>query len=128
MDLKPTLADLRAVAPDLETFFRDLDPLIEASKKGMPAARETIEGAEPLLAEIHPFLEQLNPMLQYLELSQLQVSDFISYGGGGAGRHDGLAGRRHRPLPAPVRPAGRRERGDLPRAHEHQPRLDLRRP
>jgi phospholipid/cholesterol/gamma-HCH transport system substrate-binding protein len=79
-DLRPTLADLRAVAPDLETFLRDLDPLIEASKKGMPAARETIEGAEPLLAEIQPFLEQLNPMLQYLELSQLQVSDFISYG------------------------------------------------
>ena len=81
VDLKPTLADLRATAPDLEKFFRDLDPLIEASKTGMPAARETIEGAEPLLAQLHPFLGQLNPMLQYLELSQLQVSDFISYGG-----------------------------------------------
>jgi phospholipid/cholesterol/gamma-HCH transport system substrate-binding protein len=97
-DLKPTLADLRAVSPDLERFFRDLDPLIEASKKGMPAARETIEGAEPLLAQIHPFLGQLNPMLQFLELSQLQVSDFISYGaaaladttlspGGGVGQY-----------------------------------------
>jgi phospholipid/cholesterol/gamma-HCH transport system substrate-binding protein len=81
VDLKPTLADLKATAPHLEKFFRDLDPLIEASKKGMPAARETIEGAEPLLAQLHPFLGQLNPMLQYLELSQLQVSDFISYGG-----------------------------------------------
>ena len=80
-DLKPTLADLRATAPSLEKFFRDLDPLIEASKKGMPAARETLEGAEPLLAQLHPFLGQLNPMLQYLELSQHQVSDFISYGG-----------------------------------------------
>jgi virulence factor Mce-like protein len=81
VDLKPTLGDLRATAPSLEKFFRDLDPLIEASKKGMPAARETLEGAEPLLAQLHPFLGQLNPMLQYLELSQLQVSDFISYGG-----------------------------------------------
>jgi phospholipid/cholesterol/gamma-HCH transport system substrate-binding protein len=81
VDLKPTLADLRATAPHLEKFFRDLDPLIEASKKGMPAARETIEGAEPLLARLHPFLGQLNPILQYLEVSQLQVSDFISYGG-----------------------------------------------
>ena len=79
-DLKPTLADLRATAPHLEKFFRDLDPLIEASEKGMPAARETIEGAGPLLAQLHPFLGQLNPMLQYLEMSQLQVSDFISYG------------------------------------------------
>jgi phospholipid/cholesterol/gamma-HCH transport system substrate-binding protein len=80
-DLKPTLADLRATAPHLEKFFRDLDPLIEASKKGMPAARETIEGAEPLLARLHPFLGELNPILQYMEMSQLQVSDFISYGG-----------------------------------------------
>ena len=79
-ELEPTLADLRAVAPHLERFFRDLDPLIEAAKTGMPAARETLEGAEPLLASMHPFLGQLNPMLQYLELSQLQVSDFISYG------------------------------------------------
>jgi virulence factor Mce-like protein len=79
-DLEPTLADLHATAPYLERFFRDLDPLIDASKKGLPAARETIEGAEPLLARMHPFLGQLNPMLQYLEMSQLQVSDFISYG------------------------------------------------
>jgi phospholipid/cholesterol/gamma-HCH transport system substrate-binding protein len=79
-DLKPTLADVRALAPDLERFFRDLDPLITASKTGLPAAREVLEGAEPLLARLHPFLGQLNPMLQYLEFSQLQVSDFISYG------------------------------------------------
>jgi phospholipid/cholesterol/gamma-HCH transport system substrate-binding protein len=79
-DLQPTLADLRVLAPDLERFFRDLDPLIDASKTGLPAARETLAGAEPLLARIHPFLGQLNPMLQYLEASQLQVSDFISYG------------------------------------------------
>ena len=79
-DLKPTLADVRALAPDLETFFRNLDPVIEASKTGLPAARETLEGVEPLLAKVHPFLGQLNPMLQYLEQSQLQVSDFFSYG------------------------------------------------
>ena len=103
-DLEPTLADLRALAPDLERFFRDLDPLIDASKKGLPAARETLEGAEPLLARIHPFLGQLNPMLQYLETSQLQVSDFISYGaaaladttespGGGVGHYLRQLGR-----------------------------------
>ena len=79
-DLKPTLADLHETAPSLERFFRNLDPLIDASQKGLPAARETLEGAKPLLASMHPFLGQINPMLQYLEHSQLQVSDFISYG------------------------------------------------
>jgi phospholipid/cholesterol/gamma-HCH transport system substrate-binding protein len=79
-DLKPTLADVRVMAPDLERFFRNLDPLIEASKTGLPAARETLKGAGPLLDALHPFLGQLNPMLQYLELSQSQVADFISYG------------------------------------------------
>jgi phospholipid/cholesterol/gamma-HCH transport system substrate-binding protein len=79
-DLKPTLADVHATAPDLERFFRNLDPLIDASKTGLPAARETLEGAQPLLDSLHPFLGELNPMLQYLEMSQNQVSDFISYG------------------------------------------------
>jgi phospholipid/cholesterol/gamma-HCH transport system substrate-binding protein len=79
-DLKPTLADVRVMAPDLERFFRNLDPLIEASKTGLPAARETLKGAKPLLDALHPFLGQLNPMLQYLEMSQSQVADFISYG------------------------------------------------
>jgi phospholipid/cholesterol/gamma-HCH transport system substrate-binding protein len=79
-ELRPTLADVRALAPDLERFFRDLDPLIEASKEGLPAARAVLEGARPLLAELHPFLGQLNPMLQFLELSQYQVTDFLSYG------------------------------------------------
>jgi virulence factor Mce-like protein len=81
-ELRPTLADVRALAPDLERFFRDLDPLIDASKEGLPAAREVLDGAQPLLDQIHPFLGQLNPMLQFLELSQYQVSDFISFGAG----------------------------------------------
>jgi virulence factor Mce-like protein len=80
-DLKPTLADVHAMSPDLEHFFRNLDPLISASKTGLPAARDTLDGAKPLLTALYPFLEQLNPMLQYLEMSQSQVSDFISYGG-----------------------------------------------
>jgi phospholipid/cholesterol/gamma-HCH transport system substrate-binding protein len=80
-DLKPTLADVHAMAPDLEHFFRNVDPLISASKTGLPAARDTLDGAKPLLTALYPFLEQLNPMLQYLELSQSQVADFISYGG-----------------------------------------------
>jgi ABC-type transporter Mla subunit MlaD len=79
-ELRPTLAEVRALAPDLERFFRDLDPLIEAAEDGLPAAREVLAGAEPMLAHLHPFLGQLNPMLQFLEVSQYQVSDFISFG------------------------------------------------
>jgi phospholipid/cholesterol/gamma-HCH transport system substrate-binding protein len=80
-DLKPTLTDVHALAPDLEQFFRNLDPLITASEKGLPAARQTLEGLQPVLNSMYPFLGQLNPMLQFLESSQSQVADFVSYGG-----------------------------------------------
>jgi phospholipid/cholesterol/gamma-HCH transport system substrate-binding protein len=79
-DLKPTLADVRALAPDLERFFDNLDPVITESKTGMPATREVLKGAEPLLASLGPFLGQLNPIFQFLEASQWQVADFITYG------------------------------------------------
>jgi phospholipid/cholesterol/gamma-HCH transport system substrate-binding protein len=79
-DLKPTLQDVRALAPDLEGFFVNLDPVISAAGTAMPATREVLRGAEPLLASLHPFLGQLNPIFQYLELSQYQVTDFLTYG------------------------------------------------
>src|SRR4051812_10037014 len=79
-DLKPTLQDVRALAPDLEGFFVNLDPVISAAGTAMPATREVLKGAEPLLASLHPFLGQLNPIFQYLELSQYQVTDFLTYG------------------------------------------------
>ena len=79
-DLRPTLADVKALAPDLYTFFVKLDPVITASKTGMPATREVLKGAEPLLAEFGPFLGQLNPVLEFLEASQWQVADFLTYG------------------------------------------------
>jgi phospholipid/cholesterol/gamma-HCH transport system substrate-binding protein len=79
-DLKPTLHDVRGMAPDLVDFFTNLDPVITESKTAMPATREVLAGAEPLFAALHPFLGQLNPILQYLEASQYQVSDFITYG------------------------------------------------
>jgi phospholipid/cholesterol/gamma-HCH transport system substrate-binding protein len=79
-DLKPTLRDVRELSPDLRRFFRDLDPLIKASRTGLPAGSEVIRGLKPTLAELTPFLQQVNPILQYLELSQFQVSDFLSNG------------------------------------------------
>jgi phospholipid/cholesterol/gamma-HCH transport system substrate-binding protein len=79
-DLEPTLRDVHALAPDLRSFFRDVDPLITASRTGLPAGSEVIRGLKPTLAELTPFLQQINPILQYLELSQFQVSDFITNG------------------------------------------------
>jgi phospholipid/cholesterol/gamma-HCH transport system substrate-binding protein len=79
-DLKPTLSDVRALSPDLRSFFRNLDPLIKVSRTGLPAGSEVIRGLKPTLAELTPFLQQVNPILQYLELSQSQVSDFITNG------------------------------------------------
>ena len=66
-------------------------------------------------------------MLQYLELSQLQVSDFISYGaaaladttaspGGGVGHYLRQFG-----------PLGAESAAIYPRAPAHQPRRDVRR-
>jgi hypothetical protein len=39
-----------------------------------------LRGLKPTLAELTPFLQQINPILQYLELSQFQVSDFLTNG------------------------------------------------
>ena len=79
-DLQPTLRDVRALAPDLRRFFRDLDPLIKVSRTGLPAGSEVIRGLKPTLAELTPFLQQVNPILQYFEMSQFQVSDFVTNG------------------------------------------------
>jgi virulence factor Mce-like protein len=79
-DLKPTLRDVRRLSPDLRRFFRQVDPLIKAARTGLPAGSEVIRGLKPTLAELTPFLQQVNPILQYLELSQFQVSDFITNG------------------------------------------------
>jgi len=79
-DLQPTLRDVHALAPDLRSFFRKVDPLIKAARTGLPAGSEVIRGLKPTLAELTPFLQQINPILQYLELSQFQVSDFLTNG------------------------------------------------
>jgi phospholipid/cholesterol/gamma-HCH transport system substrate-binding protein len=79
-ELQPTLRDVRALSPDLRAFFRNLDPLIKVSRTGLPAAGEVLRGTGPTLAELTPFLQQVNPILQYFELSQTQVSDFITNG------------------------------------------------
>jgi len=81
-DLKPTLRDTRALAPDLEHLFRNLDPLIKVSKTGLPALRDVLDGTNPVLGQLQPFLENLNPVLQWLEYNQRLVADFIGNGAG----------------------------------------------
>jgi phospholipid/cholesterol/gamma-HCH transport system substrate-binding protein len=81
-DLRPTLSNTKALAPDLEHLFRNLDPLIEASKTGLPALRDVLGGTQPVLAQLQPFLENLNPILQWLEYNQRLVGDFIGNGAG----------------------------------------------
>jgi phospholipid/cholesterol/gamma-HCH transport system substrate-binding protein len=81
-DLRPTVRDVRRLAPDLRDFFRDLDPLITASRRGLPALGQTLRGAKPVLGELGPFLSQLNPILEWLEYNQRATADFISNGAG----------------------------------------------
>ncbi|HTU94936.1 MAG TPA: MlaD family protein [Solirubrobacteraceae bacterium] len=82
-NLKPTLTDVRELAPSLRSFFVNLGPLITVSKTGLPAIRDVLNGATPLLASLGPFLEQLNPILTWLSLHQQLISDFISNGAAG---------------------------------------------
>jgi phospholipid/cholesterol/gamma-HCH transport system substrate-binding protein len=82
-NLKPTLTDVRELAPSLRSFFVNLGPLITVSKTGLPAVRDVLNGTTPLLASLGPFLEQLNPVLTWLSLHQQLIADFISNGGAG---------------------------------------------
>jgi phospholipid/cholesterol/gamma-HCH transport system substrate-binding protein len=82
-DLKPTLASVRALSPDLLRLFSKLGPLITASKTGLPAVSQVLTGLKPLLGSLGPFLEQLNPILNWLSLHQQLISDFISNGASG---------------------------------------------
>jgi phospholipid/cholesterol/gamma-HCH transport system substrate-binding protein len=92
-NLKPTLTDVRRLAPSLRSFFVNLGPLIAASKTGLPAIRDTLNGATPMLASLGPFLEQLNPILTWLSLHQQLISDFITNGAAGlAGKTTSFAG------------------------------------
>jgi virulence factor Mce-like protein len=82
-NLRPTLNDVKNLAPSLRSFLTNLGPLITASKTGLPAVSQVLNGAQPLLGSIGPFLEQLNPILSWLEDHQQLTSDFISNGAAG---------------------------------------------
>jgi hypothetical protein len=77
-DLGPTVRDLGALAPDLETFFRRLPPVIRSSNTDLPAAAKFIRGAIPVFKGLHVFLPQLNPILSYWNFDQDRIAHFIS--------------------------------------------------
>jgi hypothetical protein len=78
--LRPTVADLGDLAPDLKDLFQNLDPLIDESDNTLPEAAKFLRGAEPLLEALHVYLPQLNPILSFLNYQQQQVADFFMNG------------------------------------------------
>ncbi len=82
IELRPALADLGALSPDLKRLFRSLDPLITESKDTLPEAARFLRGARPVFGALHVYLPQLNPILSYLNFYQEQVADFIMNGAG----------------------------------------------
>jgi phospholipid/cholesterol/gamma-HCH transport system substrate-binding protein len=80
-NLGPTLRDLGALAPDLESFFRRLPPVIRDSKTDLPQAAAFLRGARPVFGALHVFLPQLNPILSYWNFDQYRIAHFLAAGG-----------------------------------------------
>jgi phospholipid/cholesterol/gamma-HCH transport system substrate-binding protein len=76
--LAPTLDDVAALAPDLESFFRDLGPLIDASAAGFPAAERILRDLVPLLGQLDPVLRQVNPVLFALGNYKRELTAFFA--------------------------------------------------
>jgi phospholipid/cholesterol/gamma-HCH transport system substrate-binding protein len=76
--LGPTVRDLGALSPDLESFFRRLPPVIRDSNVDLPAAAEFLRGARPVLGGLHVFLTQLNPIISYLNFDQFRFAHFLA--------------------------------------------------
>ena len=77
IQLRPTLQDLGALAPDLEDVFRKLDPVITESERNLPAAERFLRGAKPVFPALHTYLPELNPIISFLNYHQETVSNFI---------------------------------------------------
>jgi phospholipid/cholesterol/gamma-HCH transport system substrate-binding protein len=77
-DLGPTVRDLGALSPDLETFFRRLPPVIRSSNTDLPAAAAFLRGAIPVFKGLHVFLPELNPILSYWNFDQDRIAHFLS--------------------------------------------------
>ena len=81
-NLRPTVRDLSALAPDLETLFVRLKPVIRTAPDTLPHASRFLRGARPVLDALHVFLPELNPILSFLNYDQQIVAHFLSVGAG----------------------------------------------
>jgi ABC-type transporter Mla subunit MlaD len=91
--LRPTLADVRRLAPNLRRLFFDLDDLQEVALPGLRSLRMFLDGLAPVVAELDHFLANLNPLLRYLEYQKGTVADFLAGPGTAmSGSLDGLPG------------------------------------
>ena len=77
IQLRPTLQDLGALAPDLKNVFRKLEPVIDESERNLPAAERFLRGAKPVFPALHTYLPEFNPIVSFLNYQQETVSNFI---------------------------------------------------
>ena len=118
--LAPTLDDVAALAPDLESFFRDLGPLIDASAAGFPAAERILRDLVPLLGQLDPVLRQVNPVLFALGNYKRELTAFFA-NTVAATQAAVISERRPGALPAHHEPVRAGEPRRLPAPHRHEP-------
>src|SRR4051794_40617521 len=76
-NLGPTVRDLGALSPDLESFFRHLKPVIRVAPRTLPQAARFLRGASPVVDALHVFLPELNPILSFINFDQQIVAHFL---------------------------------------------------
>src|SRR4051794_26072925 len=80
-NLGPTVRDLGALSPDLESLFVHLKPVIRTAPKTLPQAAKFLRGARPVVDALHVFLPELNPVLSFLNFDQQIVAHFLATAG-----------------------------------------------
>jgi phospholipid/cholesterol/gamma-HCH transport system substrate-binding protein len=71
--LGQSLTDAAEIAPVLRATFGDVDRAVTASKEGLPAAVDVLNAAHPLVRLLPPTLKQAHPAVQYLDLYKQEL-------------------------------------------------------
>src|SRR3954447_6691506 len=79
-NLGPTVRDLGALSPDLESLFVHLKPVIRNAPKTLPDSARFLRGASPVVDALHTFLPELNPILSFANFDQQIVAHFLTDG------------------------------------------------
>ena len=78
-ELSPTLVDLGALSPELESFFIGLDGTIQAAPSGFGALRALLDDdLPPFLARANGFFAELNSILEVAELYKHEITAFFA--------------------------------------------------